>query len=189
MTIGQSLNHARAVHFGVFVSVGRSRPERSGDRFRICAEGPQDVRLCEAGQTRGLGLGDPALPDDGVNAGNELDLDKMQIGINAAEVDEDVDASGPNSGLDTVMFLLFLLGGARRPEADLPNPLRSFDSLRHLKKLPPAPVFASQPHDFNISGLGGRTCLRSIQTASMTFCPFHRFDAPNRRPNAHTRRP
>ena len=59
------------------------------------------------------------------------------------------------------MFLLDLPSGARRPEADLPNPLRSFDSLPRPKKLPPAPVIASQPHDFNIPDLTGTVCPNS----------------------------
>ena len=56
------------------------------------------------------------------------------------------------------MFLPVLPIGAHRPEADLPNPLRSLDSLPHPKKLPPAPVIASQPHDFNIPDLTGTVC-------------------------------
>ena len=56
------------------------------------------------------------------------------------------------------MFLLVLPIGAHRPEADLPNPLRSLDSLPHPKKLPPAPVIASQPRDFNIPDLTGTDC-------------------------------
>ena len=56
------------------------------------------------------------------------------------------------------LFLLVLPIGAHRPEADLPNPLRSLDSLPHPKKLPPAPVIASQPRDFNIPDLTGTDC-------------------------------
>ena len=55
-------------------------------------------------------------------------------------------------------FLPVLPSGAHRPEADLPNPLRSFDSLLHPEKLRSAPVFASQPHDFNIPDLTGTVC-------------------------------
>ena len=56
------------------------------------------------------------------------------------------------------MFLPFLPSGAHRPEADLSNPLRSFDSLLHPEKVPPAPVIASQPHDFNLPDLTGTVC-------------------------------
>ena len=55
-------------------------------------------------------------------------------------------------------FLPVLPSGAHRPEADLPNPLRSLDSLPHPKKLSPAPVIVSQPHDFNIPDLTGTDC-------------------------------
>ena len=60
------------------------------------------------------------------------------------------------------MLLPFLPSGAHRPEADLPNPLRSLDSLSHPKKLPPAPVIVSQPHDFNIPDLTGTDCPDSL---------------------------
>ena len=56
------------------------------------------------------------------------------------------------------MFLPVLPSGAHRSEADLPNTLRSLGSLLHPEKLRPAPVFASQPHDFNVPDLTGTDC-------------------------------
>ena len=42
---------------------------------------------------RMTGLGDAALPDDGVDTADELGLDDMRIGLRVAEIGEDVGAA------------------------------------------------------------------------------------------------
>ena len=69
------------------------------------------------------------------------------------------------------MFLPFLPSGVRRSGSDLPKPLRSRGSLLLREELPPAPVIASQPLDFNIPDLGGLVCPTSIRTASTSSLP------------------
>ena len=91
----------------------------------------------------------------------------------------------------SVIFLPVLPSGAHRPEADLPNPLRSLDSLPHTKKLPPAPVIVSQPHDFNIPNLAGTDCPdssagpQSLHSATVR----RRLTSTLRCPARHTGRP
>ena len=58
-------------------------------------------------------------------------------------------------------FCLICQAARTDPKQTCPNPLRSFDSLPRPKKRPPAPVIASQPHDFNIPDLTGTVCQDS----------------------------
>ena len=71
-------------------------------------------------------------------------------------------------------FLLYLPSGVHRPTSGLSNLLRSLGSLPHRELLPPAPVIASQPRDFNIPDLSGLVCPASIRTACMTSLPHMR---------------
>ena len=57
------------------------------------------VGLREAEQPAGLGLGDAALLDDGVDAGDQLGLHDVRVCVREAEVGEDVAAAGFNGGV------------------------------------------------------------------------------------------
>ena len=70
---------------------------------RILAEvAPEQLRHVGPGQAEqppGLGLGNAALADDGIDAGGEFGLDEVRVGAGEAQIGEDVAAAAFDGGL------------------------------------------------------------------------------------------
>ena len=64
----------------------------------VAAPQPRHVGLGEPEQARGLGPGDAALADDGVDAADELGLQQVRIGVGQVEIGKYVAAAAFDGG-------------------------------------------------------------------------------------------